>query len=158
MYNLISSENQRLVNSIIEMGHKVSIHFDPTAHDKLEKFENEKRLFEDIFRVQVDIVSVHRPGPFLYNNNISLCGIPHTYHDTYFKDMKYFSDSGGRNVLPHVYEYLAGYRSQGLQLLIHPIWWVGNGKNPTETIDFWLNKNSQFLASEIRLNCKTYKG
>jgi hypothetical protein len=119
---------------------------------------NEKRLFEDIFRVQVDIVSVHRPGPFLYNNNISLCGIPHTYHDTYFKDMKYFSDSGGRNVLPHVYEYLAGYRSQGLQLLIHPIWWVGNGKNPTETIDFWLNKNSQFLASEIRLNCKTYKG
>jgi hypothetical protein len=158
MYNLISSENQRLVKAIIKMGHKVSVHFDPTAHDKLEKFENEKRLFENIFDVEVDIVSVHRPGPFLDNHNISLCGIPQTYSDAYFRDMKYLSDSGGRNVSPHISEYLEGDRSQGLHLLIHPIWWVGSGSNPTETLNFWREKNSDFLTSEVRLNCKTYEG
>mgnify|MGYP001161236470 CR=1 FL=1 len=42
MYNLMAPENQRLVHEIIEMGHKVSIHFDPTAYDRLEYFENEK--------------------------------------------------------------------------------------------------------------------
>ena len=42
MYNLLSSENQRLVRSIIKLGHKVSIHFDPTAHENLEDFEHEK--------------------------------------------------------------------------------------------------------------------
>ena len=158
MYNLISSENQRLVNSIIQMGHKVSIHFDPTAHDNLEKFKHEKKLFESIFNVEVDIVSVHRPGPLLNNNNISLCGVPHTYNDTYFKVLKYLSDSGGRDVIPKVKEFLENDRDQGLQLLIHPVWWVVNGQNPTETINYWLNKNSYFLLSEVRDNCKTYEG
>lgn len=157
MYNLLSSENQRLVRSIIKLGHKVSIHFDPTAHENLEDFEHEKRLFENIFDVEIDIVSVHRPGPFLDNNNVSLCGIPQTYNDAYFRDMKYLSDSGGRDVVPLVYEYLAAGRSQGLHLLIHPVWWVGRGTNPSETLDFWMEKNSEFLKSEVRLNCKTYE-
>ena len=42
MYNLISLENQKLVRSIIKLGHKVSIHFDPEAHATLEEFEYEK--------------------------------------------------------------------------------------------------------------------
>ncbi|MDA8891549.1 hypothetical protein N9I81_01765 [Planktomarina temperata] len=157
MYNLFSSENQKLVKSIIKLGHKVSIHFDPTAHETLKEFEHEKRFFENIFNVEVDIVSIHRPGPFLDNNNVSLCGIPHTYSDAYFRSMKYLSDSGGREVKPLISEYLDGDRSQGLHLLIHPIWWVSRGKNPTETLNFWSEKNSEFLKSEVRLNCKTYE-
>ena len=158
MYNLLSCKNQSLVKSIINMGHKVSVHFDPNAHDELKKFEIEKNLFESIFDVEVDIVSIHRPGPFLDNNNISLCGIAQTYNDTYFNDMKYLSDSGGRNIMPHISEYLQSDRSCGLHLLIHPIWWVGSGANSTETLNFWRNQNSNFLESEIRLNCKTYEG
>ena len=142
MYNLISKKNQKLVKSIIKLGHKVSIHFDPTAHKTLEKFEHEKRLFENIFDVKVDIVSIHRPNKFLSNNNLSLSGIPHTYSDTYFRKMKYLSDSGGRDVAPLIAEYLSGVRSQGLHLLIHPIWWVSSGKNPTETLNFWRKNNS----------------
>ena len=157
MYNLISSENQRLVKSIIKLGHKVSIHFDPTAHETLEKFEHEKRLFENIFNVEVDIVSIHRPGPFLDNNNVSLNGIPQTYSDKYFRKMKYLSDSGGRDVVPLISDYLCGDRSQGLHLLIHPIWWVSKGKNPTEKLNFWRENNLDFIKSEVRLNCKTYE-
>tara|TARA_B100000161_G_C33477593_1_gene380984 strand:- start:11 stop:697 length:687 start_codon:yes stop_codon:yes gene_type:complete len=157
MYNLISLENQKLVRSIIKLGHKVSIHFDPEAHATLEEFEYEKRLFENIYDVEIDIVSVHRPGPFLDNNNISLNGISQTYCDKYFRNMKYLSDSGGRNVLPQISKYLSGDRSQGLHLLIHPIWWVGMGENPTETLNFWREQNSEFLKSEVRINCKTYE-
>lgn len=158
MYNLISSKNQRLVKNIIKLRHKVSIHFDPTAYQTLEEFDNEKRLFENIFDVEVNIVSIHRPGPFLENNNISLNGIPQTYSDKYFRKMKYLSDSGGRDVAPLISEYLSGVRSQGLHLLIHPIWWVSKGKSPTETLNFWRENNSDFLRSEVRLNCKTYEG
>ena len=157
MYNLISSKNQMLVKNMINLGHKVSIHFDPTAHENLDAFEYEKELFENIFDVEVDIVSVHRPGSFLNNNNVSLCGIPQTYSDAYFRNMKYLSDSGGRDVLPLISEYLADDRSQGLQLLIHPVWWVGRGKNVTETLNFWREKNSKFLKSEVQANCKTYE-
>ena len=157
MYNLISSENQKLVRSIIKLGHKVSLHFDPTAHDTLEEFQHEKKLFENIFNVEVDVVSMHRPGPFLDNNNLSLSGIPQTYSDKYFRRMKYISDSGGRDVLPLISDYLSGDRSYGLHLLIHPIWWVTKGENPTETLNCWRRKNSEFIKSEVRRNCKTYE-
>ena len=158
MYNLMSYEHQRLVKDIAEMGHKISIHFDPTVYDELEKFENEKKLFESIFEVEVDIVSIHRPGRFLENNNVSLCGTPQTYNDAYFKQMRYLSDSGGRNVMPQLADFLKGTRTQGLHLLIHPLWWVGEGNNATQTLNYWLQENSEFLKSEIRLNCKTYEG
>ena len=158
MYNLLSYEHQRLVKEIAKMGHKVSVHFDPTVHDQLEKFENEKKLFESIFEVEVDIVSIHRPGPFLENNNVSLCGTPQTYNDSYFTQMKYLSDSGGRDVMPQLAEFLKGTRSQGLHLLIHPLWWVGEGDNATQTLNYWLQKNVDFLKSQVRLNCKTYEG
>lgn len=158
MYNLLSSENRMLVNQIIDLGHKVSIHFDPTAYQDLEEFKFEKHLFEHVFQVEVDIVSVHRPGPFLDNRNMPLCGIPQTYSDPYFSEMFYLSDSGGRDIRPLISAYLANGRSQGLQLLTHPVWWIAPGKSPTESLDFLRRKNSDFLKSEIKYNCKSYEG
>ena len=93
MYNLISSENQRLVKSILNLATRFLSTLILLLHDTLEEFEYEKTLFENIFNVEVDIVSIHRPGPFLEKNNVSLNGIPQTYSDKYFKRMKYLSDS-----------------------------------------------------------------
>ena len=70
--------------------------------------------------------------------------------------MKYISDSGGRDFRPQIIEYLSEPRSQGLQLLIHPIWWVGQGSNVSETLNFWRKKQFDFVTSEIRLNVKKY--
>jgi hypothetical protein len=158
MYNLISNQNQRLAKEISDMGHKISIHFDPTSYKSLDRFKGEKDLFESLFNTKIDIVSIHRPGPFLNNNNISLGGIPQTYNDLYFKKMKYISDSGGKNIFPQISEYLKSSREKALHLLIHPIWWVGEGVDATSTLDSWIKANQKFLSSEVRLNCKTYKG
>jgi hypothetical protein len=157
MYNLVSSEHKRMVKEISDMGHKISIHFDPTVYKNLDYFKYEKDLFEHIFENEVDIASIHRPGTFLENNNISLSGVPQTYNDLYIKRMKYISDSGGRDVLPLISKYLEGSREQGLHLLIHPIWWIGEGFDATSTLNHWHKKNADFIKSEIRLNCKTYK-
>ena len=46
MYNLMSKSNMRLVKEIYEMGHKISLHFDPTAYSDLDPFINEKNFFE----------------------------------------------------------------------------------------------------------------
>ena len=66
--------------------------------------------------------------------------------------------------MPLVYEYLAAGRSQGLHLLIHPVWWVGRGTNPSETLDFLDGKNSEFLnqkfastAKHMRLKMKNFE-
>ena len=156
-YNIISPECQSFVRDIADMGHKVSIHFDPGSYTNLENFLNEKYIFENIFKKEVDIVSIHRPGKFLDNNNVLLSGIPQTYQDIYCKNMKYISDSGGRDIFPLISEYLDGARNIGLHLLVHPIWWVGLGKNPTSILNAWRNKKLESITSQIRNNCKTYK-
>ena len=157
MYNLQSKEHQKIVKEITNMGHKISIHFDPTVYDNLDCFRYEKNVFENLFDSKVDIVSIHRPGPFLENNNISLCGIPQTYNDVYIKKMKYISDSKGRDVMLPISKYLKGSRDKGLHLLIHPIWWIGEGIDVTSTLNNWYRNNGDFIKSEIRSNCKTYK-
>lgn len=156
MYNLLSRENQRFVSSIADMGHKISIHFDPAAHDDLNRFQDEKVLFDGVFGTKVDIASIHRPGPFLENNNGSLGGVPHTYNDAFFGNMRYISDSGGKNPSPQINSYLAEPRSQGLQLLIHPIWWTQQGYDVTETLNSWQTGFANFIKSEVRRNCLTY--
>lgn len=159
MYNLFSQHNKFLVREIANMGHRVSIHFDPTVYQSPEEFKNEKKFFEAIINEPVEIVSIHRPGPFLENNDISLCDeTPQTYQDIYFREMKYLSDSGGRNLFPLIREYLKDDSEKGLHLLVHPIWWVRSGKNPTATLNNWRNEHLDFITSEIKKNCKTYKG
>ena len=154
LYNSLSAHNQNLIKDIAEMGHKISIHFDPTAYKNLDSFVNEKYIFENTFKRKIDIVSIHRPGSFLDNNNILLSGTPQTYQDIYYKKMKYISDSTGRDVFPLISKYLEGPRDLGLHLLIHPIWWIETGNNPIETLNAWRNKKFDFITSEIRNNSK----
>ena len=64
--------------------------------------------FEDFFTTKLDIISIHRPGVFLENNNRKLPGCSHTYEDRFFKDIVYLSDSGGKDVSEDLnYSFLA---------------------------------------------------
>ena len=156
MYNLFSIRNQLLIKDIIKMGHKISVHYDPTSNKIINSFSKERKAFEELFNINLDIVSIHRPGKFLKNNNRKLNGLSHTYQDKYFKDMNYLSDSGGKDIFPLILNYLKNPRRKGLHLLIHPIWWIKRGKSSTEILNRWKEKNSLFVKSEIRANCKAY--
>ena len=156
-YNILSSHNQKLIKNISSMGHKVSLHFDPTVYEDLKYFKYEKNLFENIFGEKVDIVSIHRPRHFLRNNNIKLSGVAQTYQDGFFKKMKYISDSNCRDINTDIIKFLEDPRKHGLHLLIHPIWWMDIGSNALETINNWRNTNRNFITSEIKNNCKAYR-
>tara|TARA_B100001059_G_scaffold230877_2_gene265775 strand:+ start:54 stop:749 length:696 start_codon:yes stop_codon:yes gene_type:complete len=156
IYNPLSAHNQKLIKSIADMGHKVSLHFDPTVYESLEYFLYEKNIFENIFNQKIDIVSIHQPGLFLNNNDITLSGTPQTYQDVFFKRMKYISDSNGRDIFPQITKYLEEPRELGLHLLIHPIWWMGIGGNPTETCNALRARILNFNTSYFRTNCLTY--
>lgn len=156
MYNLMSKVNRRLIHQIHEMGHKVSLHFDPTVYPSLDPFLDEKNYFERAFNTTVDIVSIHRPGIFLKDNNQDLFGVHHTYQNRYFNDMAYISDSGGKSIDDKIEMYSSQKNLPGLQLLLHPIWWTRTSHSPTETLNLWREANRCFITSEIYLNCKTY--
>jgi len=157
MYNLLSSRNQQSVREIARRGHTISLHFDPSAHYDLDAgFAAEKQVFERTFEVPVEVVSLHRPGSFLEDNNRVLPGARHTYQDEYIRDMHYLSDSAGRDIQSKIEE--AAPLSKPLHLLIHLIWWTINSGSANATLLDWLDRNNSFLFSETRRNCRTFTG
>ena len=161
MYNLLSECNQYMVREIQQLGHEISLHFDPTVYTNIEcSFQSEKLLFENIFNVTVKMVSIHRPSDFLYNNNRKLPGSRHTYEDEFFKEMTYISDSGGKDISKLLLEMARNTGGGGicLHVLLHPIWWIGFASNPTERLAIWLRNQYNFLIEEARRNCKSFHG
>ena len=156
-YNLMSNNNLDKVRKIRDLKHKISLHWDPTAYKEEKPFLTEKKVFEELFNVSTDIVSVHRPGDFMKDNDRQLFGVAHTYQNRFFKYMSYISDSAGTEVQIKVGQYLENRNKNGLQLLLHPIWWTDELNSPTSTLNKWLLKNTNFIRSELRTNCKTYK-
>tara|TARA_B100000427_G_scaffold240543_1_gene203431 strand:- start:10033 stop:10722 length:690 start_codon:yes stop_codon:yes gene_type:complete len=158
-YNVFSKKNSDQIREIMHMGHKISLHFDPTSHQDIDSgFQKEKNSFEDFFTTKLDIISIHRPGVFLENNNRKLPGCSHTYEDRFFKDMVYLSDSGGKDVSEDLKRFIDNEELKELHLLLHPIWWEKEFQSPTQTLDNWLDRSGKFLKGETRKNCKTYLG
>ena len=97
-YNLISDENFNYVKKIEENGHMISLHFDPTIYRQVnEGLKKEIDVFQNLFNVKVEIISLHRPlKNMLGSENMKILDFRNTYEDLYFKKTKYFSDSRGK--------------------------------------------------------------
>lgn len=65
-YNILSVENQKVVQNILNLGHRIGLHFDEKAHDKENNIEEsiayEKQLLEKASGMNIDVVSMHRPS------------------------------------------------------------------------------------------------
>ena len=155
-YNIFSKNNQRIIKNIKHLGHSISLHYDHKNYKNIKQGLNfEKKAFEKVFNSKISMISIHRPGKFL-NKSIKFNLIKHTYENRYFKEIKYFSDSGGhfKYGSPITSEEFRNKKS--MQLLIHPIWWVSKGKNPSEKLKNWMNSKLTFYRREISENCKTF--
>ena len=157
-YNPLSNENRSYIEKISNLGHEISLHFDPSIYEDIDSFfVREKEFFENIFRVKINIVSLHRPRKFLEDNNIKLKDCFHTYEDKFFKNMEYVSDSACKDIRSNLKRMTPTNQAKPLHLLIHPIWWTVESSEPTHTLNNWLKKQNDFLISETARNCRTYK-
>lgn len=158
-YNLASKHNSELVKRIHKLGHQISIHFDPVVYRNIDVgLEQERNFFESRFGVSTNVVSIHRPGIFLDDNNRQLPGCRHTYEDVFFRNMIYLADSAGRDIRPAIAKLVESPLTRPLHLLIHPIWWTSTFERPTTTLQNWLRNQQAFLVEETRRNCKTFEG
>jgi hypothetical protein len=139
-YNPFADREYRWIKEIKEMGHTISIHFDPSIYEDFKLgFKKELSVFEAIFNTKLDIISLHRPNDFFQNFDEPILGIEHTYQFKYFKKVKYISDSTG------VWRYGSPLESnefkfgKSIHLLIHPIWWFVDGASNLDVLKnhFW---------------------
>lgn len=158
-YNPLSQRGRAALRTIRSLGHTISLHFDPVAHADLESaFDREKRIFEETFEVEIEVVSIHRPGAFLDDRNRRLGACLHTYQDALFRDIKYVSDSGGAFKHGHPLDSDAFRARSTIHLLLHPIWWVTPPGTPSEKLARWLRSSVEFMQEETAFNCRAYDG
>ena len=161
-YNLIAPEYRALVRSIESMRHVISLHFDPTAYsDVTTGLREEISIFKNLFGVDVNTISLHRPSKhFLGNESFRLgesCSIHHTYQPRFFERIKYISDSQGEFRFGHPLQSSAFLNNQSIHLLLHPIWWTYEGETPIQKIESFLNKFNTNHSIHIENNCKPWK-
>lgn len=158
-YNLLSTASRRLVKEIQSLGHVVSLHFDPVVYEDIDDgFRQEARILEEITGGPLGIVSLHRPGAFLDDNNRPLPGVRHTYEDDYFRRIKYISDSGGAFKYGHPLDSDAFRNGEPIHLLLHPIWWTTAPGTASDKVREWQAHAFGFLNDEARSNCLTFDG
>lgn len=128
LYNPASAKSMALMGEIMGCGHEIGLHFDATQYpgSDLEIAANrECEILSALTRRPVDTISFHRPAPELLNLSRRFAGRRHTYEPAFFSEIAYISDSNGGWHHGHPLDHVAIAAGTAVQLLTHPIWWVG---------------------------------
>ena len=157
-YNLLSKKNIDSVKLIIDMGHSVGLHFDPTVYDDEKSgFNAELEIFERCFG-EVLSMSFHRPSQLVLEGvNWLPKRVLAAYQDEFFIDIAYISDSQGAFRFGHPFEHDAFKLHDNMQLLIHPIWWMTDQLQAVEKVQKFLNLNTDLMSDHIARNCIPWK-
>lgn len=158
-YNILSPQDFENIQFIRKLGHCVSIHFDPSIYEDFHKgLQLEVDLFREIFYLDVNIISLHRPNTFFQELDQPIYGIEHTYQSKYFRDIKYFADSTGVWRFGHPFDSLEFSLQKSLHILIHPIWWMLD--EPSSNLDklkVYFEQRVQALKREFSNNCIPFR-
>lgn len=131
MYNPASARSLALMAEIMDCGHEIGLHFDATqypASDFDAAAGRECDILSALTGRAVDTISFHRPAPELLNLSRRFAGRRHTYEPAFFSEIAYISDSNGGWHRGHPLDHPAIAARTAIQLLTHPIWWVGDGE------------------------------
>ncbi len=155
-YNILSPQNLDAVNKIKELGHHISLHFDPLIYDDYSKgLLEELEIFDRLFGVKPKVISIHRPNTdFLSGASV---GVAHTYEKRFFKDINYISDSGGKFKFGHPLESAAFLATESIHLLLHPIWWVTDEAKNIDKLKAYYQRRCVELSDHFAKNCIPWK-
>ena len=125
-YNPLTEEGVQLVKAIAALGHECGLHYDCTGFEALTEAQRHRRIqvlanaLEDATGSPVRTIAQHKPAKSAIRQEFPL--YRDAYHDAYFKDMPYISDS--RRIFFYHTDVLGFIKQhEKCQLLTHPIWW-----------------------------------
>jgi hypothetical protein len=171
-YNVFELEVTHCIREIIKAGHEIGVHFDPAYYEgKIKSYEDledllsyEKRLLEEIFKIEVKVFSFHNPdiGDWLKFDDEIIAGMVNTYSHHFKNNFGYCSDSNGYWRYEQLVDVLEKREQSQLQVLTHPGWWTPENIPPMERVyravlgrsNNVLFKYHQTLEKVGRLNCR----
>lgn len=163
MYNPFSARATAILVRLRALGHDVGLHLDASLYDNnpaelQEAAEQECRTLELAVGAPVRVVSFHRPVKSLLGFPERLAGRLHAYQPIFFSEIGYCSDSRGSWRYGQPLEHAAVREGRALQLLTHPIWWVGDKPEaPSERLDSFLRSRVSLLDRELAESSEVYR-
>ena len=142
-YNLLESEVLERARRILDLGHWLGLHFDPSAHPSVtteadlgDHVDDERRLLERRLGHPVTAVSLHNPdvGSASTMRSDRIAGLPNAFARSLDDRYTYVSDSNGYWRYRRLPEVLADPGIERLHVLTHPEWWVPSPMSPRERV------------------------
>ncbi len=160
-YNPAAPASLGSLKRIIALGHEIGLHFDasigPRDGDGIDRAARaECDALEHVTEAPVRIVSFHKPARSLLGQATRIGGRRHTYEPAYFTEIGYCSDSRGEWRFGHPLDHEAVAAGGALQLLTHPVWWVGAG-SLQERLERFLDRRATTMDRELAENCSVHQ-
>jgi hypothetical protein len=136
-YNLLDQHCTAAVREIASLGHELGVHFDSCyfgdPHEDFgEVLAREKRMLEDIFRVEMGSFSFHYTTPFSQTfTGESYAGMVNAASDYFRNEVKYCSDSNGIWRYDRLEDVLLKDHER-VQVLTHPGLWQDEPMPPAD--------------------------
>ncbi len=134
LYNCLSVPNSKFIMNIIKSGHRIGLHFDANLYpgEQIQQMiDIQSGILRTFFDCSVGAVSFHQPATEVINNKVRIRQV-NAYDKSDMEGYLYVSDSNmswrGENPL----QVIKGANHEKIHLLIHPIWWVGEGNTTVE--------------------------
>ncbi len=140
-YNLFENKQHRLVLDIIEMGHKIGLHFDAAFYNTSNEVQlggqisAEAKLLEGLYGVKPLAFSFHNPvAAHLNCEKEAYGGLVNCYSRRFKAEVPYCSDSNGYWRFRRLKDVLTQATDPCLQVLTHPGWWQEVAMPPRQRI------------------------
>ncbi len=162
LYNPLSRDGLADLRAIAACGHDIGLHFDASryAPDRAAldaAASREAAMLESALDRPVRMLSLHRPAPALIGDPRPLGGRSHAYEPRFMKDIGYCSDSRAAWHHGAPLEHTAIADGCALQLLTHPIWWMGESEqSPPERLQRFLAERYDTLDAALATNCEIH--
>ena len=164
-YNPISVGGSKIIREILALGHKLGLHYNElfifeNNIDPTETITAEINLLEQHFNTKIEAVAAHDlvRNSWIDLENISSIklpdGIVNAYSKEFFEKRKYLSYSAQFWREGCLCQHLNKY--EGLQVLVHPMWWSHDGLSRDEIMDIFLGGEYDDYTPSVKLAKETH--
>ena len=150
-YNLLQKSTFDKCIEIINMDHKIGLHFDSHFYNidnekDLElKLSFEKEVLVKIFSKKIKVFSFHNTNDFTLScKNELYSGMINVYSTKFFEGFTYCSDTNGYWRFKRLEDILISDKVKLLHLLIHPAWWQDEVMSPYERVKRCVDGRAQY--------------
>lgn len=156
-YNIFSKRANELLKEIMNLGHKIGLHFDEKRYDISNVMDLEKRIekeasyLEGVLCSSINVVSMHRPSKWILENDIQFVKVTNAYSRTFMEDFKYLSDSR-MHWKEDVLTIVRNLKYEKLHILTHPFWYSYKEETMKERLLNFINQSKLERYNSINDN------